>query len=51
MHAQLLHAFSYIVAILGHNHFESPNIYMSMISIECSNEILGWEGVGNRQLL
>jgi hypothetical protein len=24
---QLPHKFSYIVAILGHNHFESPNIY------------------------
>jgi hypothetical protein len=23
---QLPHKFSYIVAILGHNHFESPNI-------------------------
>jgi hypothetical protein len=24
---QLPHKFSYIVAILGHNHFESPNMY------------------------
>jgi hypothetical protein len=25
---QLPHKFSYIVAILGHNHFESPNMYL-----------------------
>jgi hypothetical protein len=26
---QLPHKFSYIVAILGHNHFESPNRYQA----------------------
>jgi hypothetical protein len=57
---------STLVAILGHNHFESPNTYTCrelavvghithiFIRWHCiarSNEILGWEGVGNRQLL
>jgi hypothetical protein len=27
---QLPHKFSYIVAILGHNHFESPNMSISL---------------------
>jgi hypothetical protein len=27
---QLPHTFSYIVAILGHNHFESPSIFSSI---------------------
>jgi hypothetical protein len=32
---QLPDEFSYIVAILGHNHFESPNIFIGFaISIE-----------------
>jgi hypothetical protein len=51
---QLPHTFSYIVAILIHNHFESPNILEQTqlnYNIARSNEILGWEGVGNRQLL
>jgi hypothetical protein len=26
---QLPHKFSYIVAILGHNHFESPNMFQN----------------------
>jgi hypothetical protein len=30
---QLPHKFSYIVAILGHNHFESPNILRYFISV------------------
>jgi hypothetical protein len=28
---QLPHKFSYIVAILGHNHFESPNITVKVL--------------------
>jgi hypothetical protein len=30
---QLPHKFSYIVAILGHNHFESPNMYSGKIAV------------------
>jgi hypothetical protein len=30
---QLPHTFSYIVAILGHNHFESPNMYTSLNNV------------------
>jgi hypothetical protein len=30
---QLPHTFSYIVAILGHNHFESPNMTISFITL------------------
>jgi hypothetical protein len=30
---QLPHKFSYIVAILGHNHFESPNILFQVKNI------------------
>jgi hypothetical protein len=30
---QLPRKFSYIVAILGHNHFESPNTYLLIFSI------------------
>jgi hypothetical protein len=29
---QLPHTFSYIVAILGHNHFESPNIISKILN-------------------
>jgi hypothetical protein len=29
---QLPHTFSYIVAILGHNHFESPNMYLGTMA-------------------
>jgi hypothetical protein len=28
---QLPHKFSYIVAILGHNYFESPNMYFFLV--------------------
>jgi hypothetical protein len=37
---QLPHKFSYIVAILGHNHFESPNILLSQTS-KTDNNALG----------
>jgi hypothetical protein len=29
---QLPHTFSYIVAILGHNHFKSPNMYLENVN-------------------
>jgi hypothetical protein len=33
---QLPHKFSYIVAILGHNHFESPNITMASMEFRAA---------------
>jgi hypothetical protein len=38
---QLPHKFSYIVAILGHNHFESPNTYR-LIRITSLNYLLAY---------
>jgi hypothetical protein len=36
---QLPHTFSYIVAILGHNHFESPNILLLQSSKSDNNAV------------
>jgi hypothetical protein len=33
------------------NKYSSKNNNKTLLNIACSNEILGWEGVGNRQLL
>jgi hypothetical protein len=41
---QLPHTFSYIVAILGHNHFESPNICLALSEIIDNNLNLPREG-------
>jgi hypothetical protein len=35
---QLPHKFSYIVAILGHNHFESPNTYRRRPKLATTNK-------------
>jgi hypothetical protein len=37
---QLPHKFSYIVAILGHNHFESPNMLCDNCCGECNKKVL-----------
>jgi hypothetical protein len=37
---QLPHKFSYIVAILGHNHFESPNMCATRVRRFCSNKLV-----------
>jgi hypothetical protein len=52
---QLPHTFSYIVAILGHNHFESPNMVSSLdlcsqgrltnFCIQCGN--FNWNKIHN----
>jgi hypothetical protein len=53
---QLPHKFSYIVAILGHNHFESPNTYMYWIyqinitpaKLPCRRVEVGYEFNNNK---
>jgi hypothetical protein len=48
---QLPHTFSYIVAILGHNHFESPNTYNRLLQVEIKYFQNGdtSENTGNRR--
>jgi hypothetical protein len=37
---QLPHNFSYIVAILGHNHFESPNMFDCEVTLHLDTKLI-----------
>jgi hypothetical protein len=47
---QLPHKFSYIVAILGHNNFESPNIFFYLQTSKTDNNALDIDAIYNLKL-